>query len=107
MSGGLYEVLQIISKIAGKMPALLVCFQQTQDLYAQLFCLEALQHLVSASSPIKVKAIATPGHTVSHNAYLVNGTHLLTGDSLLIRGCGRTDFQSGNAGMMYDAIAHY
>ncbi|WP_390631183.1 hypothetical protein [Leptothermofonsia sichuanensis] len=37
-------------------------------------------------------------------AYLVNGTHLLTGDSLFIRGCGRTDFQSGNAGAMYDAI---
>ncbi len=37
-------------------------------------------------------------------AYLVNGTHLLTGDALLIRGCGRTDFQSGNAGMMYDSI---
>ncbi|AKG21174.1 MBL fold metallo-hydrolase [Calothrix sp. 336/3] len=53
---------------------------------------------------VKVKAIATPGHTDSHNAYLVNGTYLLTGDSLLIRGCGRTDFQSGNAGMMYDAI---
>jgi hypothetical protein len=31
-------------------------------------------------------------------------THLLTGDSLFIRGCGRTDFQSGNAGAMYDAI---
>ncbi|AFZ01076.1 MBL fold metallo-hydrolase [Calothrix sp. PCC 6303] len=53
---------------------------------------------------LQVKAIATPGHTDSHNAYLVNGTHLLTGDSLLIHGCGRTDFQSGNAGMMYDAI---
>ncbi|OCQ97746.1 Zn-dependent hydrolase [Nostoc sp. MBR 210] len=53
---------------------------------------------------IKVEAIATLGHTDSHNAYLVNGTHLLTGDSLFIRGCGRTDFQSGNAGMMYDAV---
>ncbi len=53
---------------------------------------------------VEVKAIATPGHTDSHNAYLVNGTHLLTGDSLLIRGCGRTDFQSGDAGMIYDAI---
>ncbi|MBD2299622.1 MBL fold metallo-hydrolase [Nostoc sp. FACHB-190] len=53
---------------------------------------------------LKVEAIATLGHTDSHNAYLVNGTHLLTGDSLFIRGCGRTDFQSGNAGMMYDAV---
>lgn len=53
---------------------------------------------------IRVEAIATLGHTDSHMAYLVNGTHLLTGDSLFIRGCGRTDFQSGNAGAMYDAI---
>lgn len=37
-------------------------------------------------------------------AYLVNGEKLLTGDSLLIRGCGRTDFQSGDAGSLFDAI---
>ncbi|MEC4817866.1 MAG: MBL fold metallo-hydrolase [Scytonema sp. PMC 1069.18] len=54
---------------------------------------------------VRVEAIATPGHTDSHHAYLVNGTHLLTGDALLIRGCGRTDFQSGDAGIMYDSIS--
>ncbi|MCS7292567.1 MAG: MBL fold metallo-hydrolase [Gloeomargarita sp. SKYBB_i_bin120] len=53
---------------------------------------------------VTIQAIATLGHTDSHMAYLVNGTHLLTGDSLLIRGCGRTDFQSGNPGLLYDAI---
>lgn len=53
---------------------------------------------------IKISAIAAPGHTDCHFAYLVNGTHLLTGDALFIRGCGRTDFQSGNAGDLYDTI---
>ncbi len=53
---------------------------------------------------VTVRAIATPGHTDSHMAYLVNGTHLLTGDALLIRGCGRTDFQSGDAGTLFDSI---
>jgi glyoxylase-like metal-dependent hydrolase (beta-lactamase superfamily II) len=53
---------------------------------------------------VNIQAIATPGHTDSHMAYLVNGTHLLTGDALFIRGCGRTDFQSGNAGALYDAV---
>ena len=53
---------------------------------------------------VKIQAIATLGHTDSHMAYLVNGDRLLTGDSLLIRGCGRTDFQSGNAGLLYDHI---
>lgn len=53
---------------------------------------------------VQIEAIATPGHTDSHMAYLVNQTHLLTGDSLFIRGCGRTDFQIGDAGTLYDAI---
>ncbi len=53
---------------------------------------------------VQIKAIATPGHTDSHMAYLVNNTHLLTGDALFIRGCGRTDFQNGNAGILYDSV---
>lgn len=53
---------------------------------------------------VTVEAIATPGHTDSHMAYLVNRTHLLTGDALFIRGCGRTDFQSGDAGTLYDSV---
>ncbi len=53
---------------------------------------------------VSIQAIATPGHTDSHMAYLVNGTHLLTGDALFIRGCGRTDFQSGDAGTLFDSI---
>jgi sulfur dioxygenase len=59
-----------------------------------------------------ISAIATPGHTDSHMAYLVNSkasqemhsTKLLTGDALFIRGCGRTDFQSGDAGTLYDSV---
>jgi glyoxylase-like metal-dependent hydrolase (beta-lactamase superfamily II) len=53
---------------------------------------------------VRIEAIATSGHTDSHSAYLVNGDRILTGDSLLIRGCGRTDFQSGNSGLLYDNI---
>lgn len=32
--------------------------------------------------------------------------HVFTGDTLLIQGCGRTDFQSGDAGALYDSITH-
>ncbi|MBD2213225.1 FAD/NAD(P)-binding protein [Nostoc linckia FACHB-104] len=53
---------------------------------------------------VQIQAIATPGHTDSHMAYLVNGTHLLTGDALFIGGCGRTDFQNGNPGLLYDVV---
>jgi glyoxylase-like metal-dependent hydrolase (beta-lactamase superfamily II) len=53
---------------------------------------------------ITIEAIATPGHTDSHMAYLVNGERILTGDALFIRGCGRTDFQSGDAGKLFDSV---
>ncbi|MGG6293343.1 MBL fold metallo-hydrolase [Leptolyngbya sp. AN02str] len=53
---------------------------------------------------VHIEAIATLGHTDSHMAYLINGTHVLTGDSLFIRGCGRTDFQSGDSGAMFDSV---
>ncbi|MEM9163530.1 MAG: MBL fold metallo-hydrolase [Cyanobacteria bacterium P01_F01_bin.4] len=52
---------------------------------------------------IRVRAISTPGHTDSHMAYLV-GNRLLTGDALFIRGCGRTDFQGGDAGTLFDSV---
>lgn len=53
---------------------------------------------------VQIRAFATPGHTGSHMAYWVNHSHLLTGDALLIRGCGRTDFQGGDAGMLYETV---
>jgi sulfur dioxygenase len=53
---------------------------------------------------IPIQAIATLGHTDSHMAYLVNHDRVLTGDALFIRGCGRTDFQSGDAGTLYDSV---
>lgn len=55
---------------------------------------------------IEVQAIQTLGHTDSHMAYWVNGDRVLTGDALLIRGCGRTDFQSGDPGLLFDEITH-
>ena len=54
---------------------------------------------------ILIKAIATPGHTDSYMTYQVKGDRILTGDdALLIRGCGRTDFQSGEAGVLFDSV---
>ncbi len=56
---------------------------------------------------IKISAIATPGHTDRHMAYFVNGDRVLTGDALFIRGCGRTDFQSGDASTLYDSVTQH
>lgn len=51
----------------------------------------------------KIKAIPTPGHTPGCTSFLWRD-RLFTGDSLFIGGCGRTDFQGGDAGSLYDAI---
>lgn len=51
----------------------------------------------------RIRAIATPGHTPGSTCYLWRD-RLLTGDTLLIGGCGRTDFQNGDAAALYDSI---
>jgi len=51
----------------------------------------------------QIKVIATPGHTRGSISFLWRD-RLFTGDSLFIGGCGRTDFQGGDAGALYDAI---
>jgi len=47
--------------------------------------------------------LETPGHTRDSLSFYVDG-HVFTGDSLLVRGTGRTDFQSGDAGTLFDSI---
>jgi glyoxylase-like metal-dependent hydrolase (beta-lactamase superfamily II) len=50
-----------------------------------------------------IKVLYTPGHTDTDVSFLINGA-VFTGDILLINGSGRTDFQSGDAGVAYDSI---
>lgn len=48
---------------------------------------------------------ATPGHTGGCLTYVLDDQRMaFTGDSLLIRGCGRTDFQEGSAPMLYRSV---
>jgi sulfur dioxygenase len=51
----------------------------------------------------QVEAMHTPGHTAGSMCYLWR-SHVFTGDTLLIDGCGRTDFQSGSATALYRSI---
>ncbi len=47
----------------------------------------------------------TPGHTDGCLTYVTDDkSRAFTGDALLIRGCGRTDFQNGNAAQLYESI---
>jgi len=50
-----------------------------------------------------IEIIYTPGHTDTDISYRIDAA-IFSGDTLLINGCGRTDFQSGNAMALYDSI---
>jgi glyoxylase-like metal-dependent hydrolase (beta-lactamase superfamily II)/rhodanese-related sulfurtransferase len=52
---------------------------------------------------ISLDVMYTPGHTDDSYSYLM-GDRVFTGDTLLIRGTGRTDFQNGSARAQYDSI---
>ena len=52
---------------------------------------------------IKLKALFTPGHTSESFSFLMND-RVFTGDTLLIKGTGRTDFQNGNPKDSYNSI---
>jgi len=50
-----------------------------------------------------IRVLHTPGHTAGSMSYLWRG-NLFSGDTLLIDGCGRTDFQGGSAEALWDSV---
>jgi sulfur dioxygenase len=50
----------------------------------------------------EIRVLHTPGHTAGSMSYVWRG-NVFTGDTLLIDGCGRTDFQGGSAEALYDS----
>lgn len=61
---------------------------------------------------VRLRVLSTPGHTDDSISFLLldaqdprlPGDRVFTGDALLIRAAGRTDFQNGDAGTLYDSI---
>jgi sulfur dioxygenase len=54
---------------------------------------------------LQLEVLATPGHTAGCVTYLCREAGLaFTGDALLVRGCGRTDFQQGNAQTLFRSV---
>ena len=54
---------------------------------------------------LELRALATPGHTSGCTTYVLAGAGMaFTGDALLIRGCGRTDFQQGDARRLFRSV---
>jgi glyoxylase-like metal-dependent hydrolase (beta-lactamase superfamily II) len=52
---------------------------------------------------IPITLMHTPGHTPGSQCFLVNGC-LVSGDTLFLDGCGRTDLPGGDAEQLYDSI---
>jgi glyoxylase-like metal-dependent hydrolase (beta-lactamase superfamily II) len=56
---------------------------------------------------LRLHPLFVPGHTDDHHAYLLHGAdgaRVFTGDALMIDGCGRTDFQNGDAATLFRAV---
>ncbi len=51
----------------------------------------------------EIRVLHTPGHTNNDITYLIQGA-AFTGDTLLVRDCGRTDFQLGSNQMMFESL---
>jgi glyoxylase-like metal-dependent hydrolase (beta-lactamase superfamily II) len=52
---------------------------------------------------VTLQALYTPGHTDDSYSFVMDD-RVFTGDTLLIRGTGRTDFQNGDARAQYDSL---
>ena len=56
---------------------------------------------------LRLEPLYTPGHTDDHHCYFLDvpgSPRVFTGDALLIDGCGRTDFQNGDAATLYRSV---
>ena len=62
--------------------------------------------IVFGKQSVVVKS--TPGHTQGCVSYVAgDGSFVLTGDTLLVQGCGRTDFQGGSADLLFDSVQQH
>ena len=52
---------------------------------------------------LNVKTIVTPGHTNGCTSFFIED-RVFTGDALLVRGCGRTDFQQGSNETLFHSV---
>lgn len=53
---------------------------------------------------VSLKIIYTPGHSLDSICILINNEKLLTGDTLFVGECGRTDLSGGNSKNLYDSL---
>jgi len=88
---------------AGKLAELTGAVTAASPLGAECATMRLRHGEVLKLGALEIKALGTPGHTKDSLSFLIED-NVFTGDALLVRGTGRTDFQSGDAGELYDSI---
>jgi glyoxylase-like metal-dependent hydrolase (beta-lactamase superfamily II) len=53
---------------------------------------------------VRVELIHTPGHTPGSQCFYVDGRYLVSGDTLFLEGCGRTDLPGGDPVQLYESL---
>jgi glyoxylase-like metal-dependent hydrolase (beta-lactamase superfamily II) len=51
-----------------------------------------------------IELIHTPGHTPGSQCFYVDGRYLVSGDTLFLEGCGRTDLPGGDPAQLYESL---
>jgi len=80
----------------------------SQIVYGAFNDIQGADHLLKEGQEVRIgktalKVISTPGHTKGCVCYHAPGA-LFTGDTLMVRACGRTDFQDGSAQTLYKSV---
>jgi glyoxylase-like metal-dependent hydrolase (beta-lactamase superfamily II) len=53
---------------------------------------------------VRIELIHTPGHTPGSQCFFVDGRYLVSGDTLFLEGCGRTDLPGGDPALLYESL---
>ena len=53
---------------------------------------------------VDIELIHTPGHTPGSQCFFVDGRYLVSGDTLFLEGCGRTDLPGGDPAQLYESL---
>jgi glyoxylase-like metal-dependent hydrolase (beta-lactamase superfamily II) len=53
---------------------------------------------------IRIELLHTPGHTPGSQCFFVDGRYLVSGDTLFLEGCGRTDLPGGDPAQLYESL---
>ena len=90
-----------ISKLRDKTHCI-ACMGKSQNA-SEIVSMEVSDNEKFKVGDLELRALFTPGHTDDSYCFLLNDK-IFTGDTLLIGGTGRTDFQNGNAEDQYNSL---